>query len=306
MKYKKLRIIIASVIIAFLCLGCLGTFSYAEDADSDQAFEVLDNPTDYISDDEKQQVLEDGTGLPASFDLRNVDTDGDGIGDRCYVTPVRSQYPFGTCWGFASMSAAETSILSRVLNNDPDAWKTLNLSEKQLIFFANVFLDDPDSSQYGEGRYGVNEEDPRELTPDDIYGGGSAFLAAHTFAAGIGPVMESRDEALEYKGKNGITYVFKKIPNIDGEYVKTLRKKLGLSQAMFAALMKVSNKTVEKWEQGANPVTNGNAIAMVLFNKYPSLVETFIEVKEAIMEPDFSNVNASEEVPQGLKLAKAK
>ena len=159
MKYKKLRIIIASLIIAFLCLGCLGTFSYAEDADSDQAFEVLDNPTDYISDDEKQQVLEDGTGLPASFDLRNVDTDGDGIGDRCYVTPVRSQYPFGTCWGFASMSAAETSILSRVLNNDPDAWKTLNLSEKQLIFFANVFLDDPDSSQYGEGRYGVNEED---------------------------------------------------------------------------------------------------------------------------------------------------
>ena len=157
MKYKKLRIIIASLIIAFLCLGCLGTFSYAEDADSDQAFEVLDNPTDYISDDEKQQVLEDGTGLPASFDLRNVDTDGDGIGDRCYVTPVRSQYPFGTCWGFASMSAAETSILSRVLNNDPDAWKTLNLSEKQLIFFANVFLDDPDSSQYGEGRYGVNE-----------------------------------------------------------------------------------------------------------------------------------------------------
>ena len=204
MNYKKLRIIIVSLIIAFLCLGCLGTFSYAEDADSDQAFDVLDNPTDYISDDEKQQVLEGGTGLPASFDLRNVDTDGDGIGDRCYVTPVRSQYPFGTCWGFASMSAAETSILSRVLNADPDAWKTLNLSEKQLIFFANVFLDDPDSSQYGEGRYGVNEEDPRELTPDDIYGGGSAFLAAHTFAAGIGPVMESRDEALEYKGKNGI------------------------------------------------------------------------------------------------------
>jgi putative transcriptional regulator len=110
----------------------------------------------------------------------------------------------------------------------------------------------------------------------------------------------------EYKGKNGITYVFKKIPNIDGEYVKALRKKLGLSQAMFAALMKVSNKTVEKWEQGANPVTNGNAIAMVLFDKYPSLVETFIEIKDEIAEPDFSNVNVKEEIPQGLKLAKAK
>lgn len=41
--------------------------------------DVLDNPTDYISDDEKQQALEGGTGLPDSFDLRNVDTDGDGI-----------------------------------------------------------------------------------------------------------------------------------------------------------------------------------------------------------------------------------
>ena len=25
--------------------------------------------------------------IPASFDLRSVDTDGDGVGDRCYVTP---------------------------------------------------------------------------------------------------------------------------------------------------------------------------------------------------------------------------
>lgn len=110
----------------------------------------------------------------------------------------------------------------------------------------------------------------------------------------------------EYKGKNGITYIFKELPNIDGEYVKALRKKLGLSQTMFAALMKVSNKTVEKWEQGANPVTNGNAIAMVLFDKYPSLVETFIEIKDEIVEPDFSKANVKEEIPQGLKLAKAK
>ena len=81
---------------------------------------------------------------------------------------------------------------------------------------------------------------------------------------------------------------------------------LNLSQAMFAALMKVSNKTVEKWEQGANPVTNGNAIAMVLFNKYPSLVETLIEVKDEIVEPDFSKEIVKEEIPQGLKLAKTK
>ena len=46
--------------------------------------------------------------VPARFDLRNVD----GVS---YVTPVKNQRPFGTCWGFASTSAAETSILGQGL-----------------------------------------------------------------------------------------------------------------------------------------------------------------------------------------------
>ena len=139
-----------------------------------------------------------GMELPASFDLRSVDTDGDGIGDRCYVTPVRAQYPFGTCWGFASTAAAEISILGSVLKDDPDAWKTLNLSEKQIAFFSHYYLDDPTSSQNGEGVYSIKDEGA-----DDIYGGGSTFLATNTYAAGIGPTYESRDEALEYRGREG-------------------------------------------------------------------------------------------------------
>ena len=83
-------------------------------------------------------LAEEAPEFPAAFDLRSVDTDGDGVGDRCYVTPVRSQYPFGTCWGFAATAAAETSILGSVLEDDPDAWKTLDLSEKQLIYFTHT------------------------------------------------------------------------------------------------------------------------------------------------------------------------
>ena len=95
--------------------------------------------------------------MPESFDLRSVDTDGDGIGDRCYVTPVRFQNPFGTCWGFAAIAAAEISILGNNLKYEEDAWKTLDLSEKQLAYFTNVPLNDPDNPQNGEG-----------ITPDDI------------------------------------------------------------------------------------------------------------------------------------------
>ena len=82
--------------------------------------------------------------LPSSFDLRNVDTDGDGEADACYVTPVKLQNPFGTCWGFAAIASAETSILSSGLAAqdgyaayaDPEkGLKELNLSEKHLVYF---------------------------------------------------------------------------------------------------------------------------------------------------------------------------
>lgn len=43
------------------------------------------------------EQAESAEALPAAFDLRNVDTDGDGVGDRCYVPPVRLQAPFGSC-----------------------------------------------------------------------------------------------------------------------------------------------------------------------------------------------------------------
>ena len=140
---------------------------------------------------------------PSAFDLRNVDTDGDGVGDRCYVTPVRCQYPFGTCWGFATTAAAETNILSTKLKDDPDAWKTLDFSEKQLAYFAHWHVTDPNSTQYGEGVY------PTKADPayDDIYAGGAVYLGAHTYAAGTGPARESNDEALEYHGANKNTEI---------------------------------------------------------------------------------------------------
>ena len=103
-------------------------------------------------------------------------------------------------------------------------------------------------------------------------------------------------------------YVIKPMPKIDGEYVKALRNRLGLSQWLFAELMHVSTKTVEKWEQGRNPVTNGNAVAMVLFNNDPSLVETFIGTEEMPNTKLGSSVEIEDEEPAAkeLKLAKAK
>jgi hypothetical protein len=122
--------------------------------------------------------------LPASFDLRSVDTDGDGVGDRCYVTPVRFQNPFATCWVFAGISAAEISLLGSVYADDPEAWKTLDLSEKQLGYFSHMLLNDPTSPQNGEG---TTAADPTDMF--EVYGGGSTLMALEAFAQGIGPSL---------------------------------------------------------------------------------------------------------------------
>ena len=127
--------------------------------------------------------------IPETFDLRSVDTDGDGVGDRCFVPPVRNQRPFGSCWGFAATGAAEISILGSILKHDPDAWKTINLSEKQMIFYSHTPLSDPTNPQNGEGLI------PAGMDAQSLYGtGGQPFLAATTYAQGIGPSNETSEE----------------------------------------------------------------------------------------------------------------
>ena len=48
---------------------------------------------------------------PETFDLRSADLDGSGV-KKNYVTPVKNQGAFGTCWGFGATASAETSILT--------------------------------------------------------------------------------------------------------------------------------------------------------------------------------------------------
>ena len=135
------------------------------------------------------EQAESTEALPEAFDLRSVDTDGDGVGDRCYVPPVRQQNPFGTCWGFAATAASEISILGSILDYDPDAWKSLNLSEKQLAYFTHVPLADESNPQNGEGFV----TDGKDAV--SVYNtGGNLFLAASSYAQGIGPSKEDNGE----------------------------------------------------------------------------------------------------------------
>ena len=157
---------------------------------ADQFADPSSDPFDYTQETAKKEAIRAAEDLPESFDLRDVD-------GKSYVTPVKLQHPFGSCWGFAAITAAETSILGDPENLTSLTADTMNLSEKHLVYFAATPIDDPANPQNGEGIWGGKDASQR------CDQGGEALIATSLFAAGVGPVLESEDEVLEYRGKNG-------------------------------------------------------------------------------------------------------
>ena len=154
--------------------------------------EFQNDAFDFTSDGARQALLDEAAAFPAKFDLRDVD-------GRCFVTPVKLQSPFQTCWGFAAIAAAETSILGSLLYDDPDAYTWLDLSEKQLAYFSHTHINDPNNSQNGEGTYSNGTDS------SSVYTRGVPFLATSAFSSGIGPHYENTDEFV-YRGRNGYTF----------------------------------------------------------------------------------------------------
>lgn len=66
--------------------------------------------------------------LPAAYDAR----------DHGYVTSVKNQEPWGTCWAFGALSAGETSLIKKGL-----ATNSIDLSELHLSYFFYNTTNDP-------------------------------------------------------------------------------------------------------------------------------------------------------------------
>ena len=127
--------------------------------------------------------------LPSRFDLRET-----GV-----VTPVKSQDPFGTCWAFGGIAAAESSLLSDA--GTTFAKTPLDLSERHLAWYAvHPITEAENPSQAGEGLHIEVGEDDSETDLTYNYGGYPIFVTT-LFSSGAGPVTE---EAFPYRGNAGI------------------------------------------------------------------------------------------------------
>lgn len=68
-------------------------------------------------------------------------------------------------------------------------------------------------------------------------------------------------------------YEQKARPSVSAKFVRETRKKLNMSQAVFAIKLRVSPRTLEKWEQGKT-VPNDQAAALILMTrKYPDTLQ---------------------------------
>jgi len=64
----------------------------------------------------------------------------------------------------------------------------------------------------------------------------------------------------------------------DGGDVRRLRKKFGLSQGAFAAILGVSRKTIEAWEHGGSPSKPVSRLLQLIEND-PSIIDFLVDKK---------------------------
>lgn len=140
MKYRKCFDAVHMLICTFFCFMLLSVPCYGmqlpvadEQAITDGYLDIGDEVEYYEPVQGNESSYKTGD-LPESYDAR----------DKGIVSSLKNQNPYGTCWAFSVMAAAETRML---LEGNPES----DFSELQLLYFAFHHVDDPLKNLAGDG-----------------------------------------------------------------------------------------------------------------------------------------------------------
>lgn len=204
---KKALSLLLSLSMILGCFLTVGIFSHAAEKETAlTAQSVSDNDSNADSQSDRQKLLDLEKDLPDKLDLRDYH-------GQNYVTPVKLQNPYGSCWAFAMAAAAEISYLYENDMGVPtgEVNDQVDFSEKYISWYMHHALTQEDvlpgsipASQVGEGfDLSAAEADNRNFAFDIQ---GNPLYGVNFYASGFGPVDESTSVNGEYPyvyaGKN--------------------------------------------------------------------------------------------------------
>lgn len=152
------------------------TESVGENEDDTTGYHPLSYEVAPINPVETYEIAPQSSGIPASYDSRVQN----------YITPVKNQGSYGTCWAFAAINSAETDMIMEGKMSVASA----DLSEAQFAYFFYHRLPDP---------LGGTEGDLVTATRNYLSTGGNNQLSTLALATWISPAGEA---VMEY-GKIG-------------------------------------------------------------------------------------------------------
>ena len=147
---------------------------------------------------EVQDSVELQAALPSKYDSRS----------KGYITPIRDQASFGTCWAFASIQAAEASILA---HGQASNAKSLDLSERHLAYFTYHNASDPLGNTAGDETTSINYDYSSSFSDPYLDMGGNNGIASNILTSWQGTASEgtaSYQELLSALNKYGKTDTF--------------------------------------------------------------------------------------------------
>lgn len=97
-------------------------------------------------------------------------------------------------------------------------------------------------------------------------------------------IIKSLDQAIDYEKGNlktrGRTIMIEPIKEYESKEIRNLRLRFSLSQLAFAAVMGVSQKTVEAWESGRNEPSGPARRMMQIISSKPETLDGVIQLSK--------------------------